>query len=79
MFESGESLHQGVSLEGLLPMHFVASRDMSVSWVSEDTDPAGVVSLGPDIITVARHSTELFIMGGITCFPPCLLLSPCLG
>lgn len=79
MFEFGESLHQGVSLEGLSPVNFVASQDISVSWVSEDTDPAGVVSLGPDMVTAARHSTELSIVGGIPCSPSCLLLGPCLG
>lgn len=75
VFEFGESLHQGLSLEGLLLIYFVVLQDMSASRFGEDTDPAGIVSLGPDVVTVARLSAELFSLGVITCSPP---QSPCL-
>lgn len=75
VFEFGEFLHQGLSLEGLLSIYFVVLQDMSASRFGEDTDPAGIVSLGPDVVTVARLSAELFSLGVITRSPP---QSPCL-
>lgn len=75
MFEFGESLYQGLSLEGFLSIYFVVLQDMSASRFGEDTDPAGIVSLGPDVVTVARLSAELFSLGISTCSPP---QSPCI-
>lgn len=50
-------------------------QDMSTSWVWEDTGPAGIVSLRPDVVTAARLSAE-FSVGGTTCSLPDPLPKP---
>lgn len=76
VFEFRESLHQGVSLEGLLLRQLVVLQDMPASWLWEDSDPAGVVSLEPHVVMAARHGDELFSVRSNTCSPPCLPRKP---
>lgn len=74
MFELRESLHQGVSLEGLLLRHLVVLQELPISWLWEDSDPAGVVSLELHVDMAARHRDELFRSN--TYSPPCLPRKP---
>lgn len=64
-------MHQDVSLEGLLSIHFVVLQDMSASWVWEYTNPSSVVFPGPHVVSAARLSAELFSVGGVTGSLPC--------
>lgn len=70
LVELGESLHQDLSMEELLSMHFVILTGY-VSILGLGRYTSCWCSLGPDVITIARLSAELFSVGDITCSPHC--------